>query len=191
MTATAPKQPVVFVGHIDETPEKNHMVRIAVGLLLIMCCSSVAHSDSTNSDPAMELSKLYIQRQNTPQNWLDQILVVYVDNYRSIVEDMVGHDLTPDEEARLRSIFKESLLKLVPESLWEKEMAAVFRKHLSDDEIEETLAFYSTPAGQKLLRVQTESGVEAGQAIARVFRAGQEEFLAETGARILESFPAE
>ena len=167
------------------------MSRIAVSILLVVCSWPVAYSEDVINDPAMELSKLYIQRQNAPQNWLDQLLAVYVGNYRGIVEDMVGHELTADEEARLRLIFKESLLNLVPESLWEEEMAAVFRRYLSDDEIEEALAFYSTPAGQKLLQVQTESGVEAGRAIAKVFQAGQEEFLAETSTRIMESFSNE
>lgn len=167
------------------------MSRIAIGFLLIVCFSSATHSEAVADDPALELSKLYIQRQNTPKNWLDQILVVYVENYRGIVEDMVGHELTTDEETRLRLIFKESLLKLVPESLWEEEMAVVFRRYLSDDELKQALAFYSTPAGQKLLEIQTESGVEAGQAVAKVFRAGQEEFLAETNARIMETFSTE
>ena len=159
--------------------------------LLVVCFSPTAYSEAVRKDPAIELSKLYIQRQNTPQNWLDQILVVYVENYQGVVEKMLGHELTANEETRLRMNFKESLLKLIPEALWEEEMAAVFRRYLTDDELEEALAFYSTPAGQKLLEVQTESGVEAGQAMAEVFRAGQEKFLAETSARIMVVFPAD
>lgn len=167
------------------------MPRIVVSILLVVCLSPAAHLDAAENDPAMELSKLYIQGLNEHQNWLDNVLAVYVESTRGIVEELVGHELTADEESRLRLILKESLQKLVPLSLWEQEMAIVFRRYMSDDEIEEALTFYSTPVGQKLLEIQTKSSAEAGQEIARVFRAGSEELVSEVRARIIEAFSTE
>ena len=167
------------------------MPRIAVSIILVVCLSPAAHLGAAEDDPAMELSTLYIQRRNEAENWRDNVLAVYVEKTRGIVEELVGHELTADEESRLRLILKESLQELVPESLWEQEMAAVFRRHLSNDEIEEALAFYSTPVGQKFLEIQTKSSAEAGQAIAKVIREGREEFVSDVRARIMETFSTE
>ena len=164
------------------------MIRITVGAVLAFLCLPGAYADNMASDPADELAKLYIQRHNSPQIWLDQVIAIYVESYRGTVEDMAGRELTAEDEGALRQIIKRSLLAVVPETLWQEEMAAVFRKHLTEEELRDVLAFYSTTAGRKLLSVQNESGVEAGQAVAMIFRARQEQFVEDATAQILEAF---
>jgi len=78
-------------------------------------------------------------------------------------------DASPEQLATVDK-FAEGLFKDMPVDEIVDAMVPIYQKHLSKGDMDAILAFYSSPAGQKLLREQPammQEGMEAGGAIAQ------------------------
>jgi hypothetical protein len=129
---------------------------------------------AVESDPAIQLAQLYFVRGTSTDSWADLLATVAIQSARPELETFIGHQPSPAELHRATEAAKRAVVQVIPRAEWERAMAAVFRKYMTQNDLKETLAFYHTEAGQKLLRIQTETGREAGQAMADILHSRED-----------------
>ncbi len=79
---------------------------------------------------------------------------------------MIGADFSKNTKARLVGAIREVFQKAKPE--YEKYLFEAYKKHYSQGELAELIAFYSTPVGKKMAKLQntlTKEGAIAGEKI--------------------------
>ncbi len=79
---------------------------------------------------------------------------------------IMGADFSKNMKAKLVGAIKEVLQKAKPE--YEKYLFEAYKKHYSQGELAELIAFYSTPVGKKMAKLQntlTKEGAIAGEKI--------------------------
>ena len=96
---------------------------------------------------------------------------------RDMAHDRLSKDranLPPDAEERLNKCTDE-LIKTVPIEEILQVMITVYQKHWTKGDVDNMIAFYSTPTGQKLLTEMPQTMAEAMQAMRPVMQKHTEE----------------
>lgn len=90
----------------------------------------------------------------------------------SLEQQTVITDFSKNMKARLVGAIREVLQKAKPE--YDKYLFEAYKKHYSQDELDELIAFYSTPIGKKMAKLQgtlAKEGVIAGEKIISKYQA--------------------
>ena len=101
-----------------------------------------------------------------------QILEVMAKNVREMTHDQLSKDrasLPPDAEERMNKK-TDDLLKNLPIEEMLQAMIPVYQKHWTKGDVDNMIAFYATPTGQKLLKDMPQTMAEAMQAMRPVMQ---------------------
>lgn len=112
---------------------------------------------------------------------------------REATADMLMLELErgPSDEdlANLESVMRASLAEFLTAEVWQETVARVYAENFTAAELQETVAFYSSPTGLRILGLgrKLDEAVEA--AVEAALEVHQEEFSARVDAALEESFP--
>ncbi len=87
-------------------------------------------------------------------------------------------ELTDDEEVRVREIFGEALAEILTQGEYEEILTDVLASRFTASEITAALAFYQSPLGAKLLRLESTMAKEVDAKTDALFEGRLEEFIA-------------
>lgn len=153
---------------------KSEVLKLRAQLLLVVCLTFPVPCLAGEPDTAAQLGQLYFVRDNSPDPWANLVATVTILSARPELRILFGHEPTDTELERATKVAKRTVVQVIPREEWERAMSAVFRKYMTEEELCNTLEFYQTSAGKKLLRIQVETGVEAGQALAELLRSRED-----------------
>jgi len=76
---------------------------------------------------------------------------------QSVLKSLGGAStMTPEEREAVRQAFREAWKETFPIEDWEKPLSKVYKKNLTDAEIEEISKFYASDLGKKVTKLQPE-----------------------------------
>lgn len=139
-------------------------------------------------EPTVALSRISIHAHDTPKIVHQKMIAGYERHFRDILERRLGRRLEADETDRFAHIVKVSIEQVLPPAQWETELASILGSHLSREDVNEAVRFYSTGAGQRILKAQFLSEASVEQAILKNFKKKQDALVAETAAKVIEVF---
>lgn len=108
---------------------------------------------------------------------------------QTALESALGRNLTAEETAKVKNVFRQALSQLLSPHTWVETTAKVYVRHLSEDELRDLLHFYESDTGQKVLGAQRDLSHDLGDTAERLLDEYQEEFATEVDTRLEKMFP--
>ena len=112
---------------------------------------------------------------------------------REATADMLMLELErePSQEdlAQLEAVMRAGLAEFLTAELWQETVAKVYAENFTVAELQATMQFYQSPAGQKILSLQRSLDAEVGDAVEAVLEVHSDEFTARVDAALAERFP--
>ena len=112
---------------------------------------------------------------------------------REATADMLMLELErePSEEdlAQLEAVMRTGLAEFLTAELWQETVAAVYAENFTAAELQETVAFYGSPTGQRILSHGRALDEAVGEAVEAALEVHNDEFAALVDAALAESFP--
>jgi hypothetical protein len=144
------------------------MKKIILTLLLALFFASgaLAQQNPADAPATKEDIQRYMEVTHSHQ-MMKQIYDVIAKSVRDATHDRVIHEksnLPPDAEERINKKTDE-LLKNMPIDELLDVMVSVYQKHWTKSDVDNLIAFYSTPTGQKVLTEMPQTMAEAMQAM--------------------------
>ncbi len=104
---------------------------------------------------------------------------------------MLELEREPSEEdlAQLEAVMRASLADFLTADLWQEAVANVYADNFTAAELKETVDFYTSPAGGKILGLQRSLDTAVGDAVEAALEKHQDEFAARVDAALAERFP--
>jgi hypothetical protein len=161
---------------------------VCAGLLLISVVPVRGDSGEASVNPYRELVKV-VFASGLFDVGLSRASKADTAAVRTQLEQQLGRQLTEDEGGRLQQLVTRVLLEVFPQSFWEDTYVGLLPKHVSVENARELLAFYTTPLGQKALRLSVLLTAEAEDASQRVLKARENEFSQRFTAEFQKEFP--
>ena len=148
------------------------MKRAALAAVLCMVFTAAAHAQQTPADAAA--SKEDVVRFMDAMHSRDMMM-----NVMNLMAKQAGQmvhqqvsaqtDLPPDAEARINKMMQD-MFKNFPVDDLIQAVIPVYQKHFTKGDIDAFVAFYSTPAGQKLVKEMpaiTQESMQASMGVAQ------------------------
>ncbi len=131
------------------------MRRLAFLLVLLSSIAAVAQQQPASTDDINHLVEvMHVKKQMT------EMQHTMLDQYKPMMEK-AGADLlrvmTPPQRQKFEQIVSDMMaesLQAYPPDEMISDMLPIYRKYLDKSEVEAMIAFYSSPAGQKVLDIQ-------------------------------------
>lgn len=127
------------------------MKAVIAALALSCCCISIAHADEASRRAKVEqlLVSMHMDRLT------DQMMSVAKAMSQQAIQQTPGyHQMTP-EQKRITVEYQDKIFKLITDEMgWkamEPDVADLYAKNFTDDEINAMVAFYQSPAGQAMV----------------------------------------
>ena len=131
------------------------MKRFLVGILLCLsfACNGLAQDPAADAPASKEDVEKYLHALH-PQDMMQKMMEAMVKPMRQMTHDRYLKDkdkLPADFEAKMNKE-TDALLKDMPFEEMIQAMVPTYQKHFTKGDMEAFVGFYSSPAGQKLLR---------------------------------------
>ena len=84
---------------------------------------------------------------------------------------------------------RTGLAEFLTAELWQETVAAVYAENFTATELQETVAFYGSPTGQRILSHGRALDEAVGEAVEAALEVHNDEFAALVDAALAESFP--
>jgi uncharacterized protein len=145
---TRPELAVYFFSVPREVPLKRIFCLIAVAALASVCFAQTDDSPATREDIENYLQVMHSQQlmAKTMQAMSKGVQQVFHQQYLEHKDE-----LPADYEARMTARMNE-LFSNMPMDDMMQAMVPVYQKHFTKSDVDSLIAFYSSPAGQKLLQ---------------------------------------
>jgi uncharacterized protein len=143
---------------------KRTILAITLGLLCIP--DGIAQQSPADAPATKEDMQRYLEITHTKES-LKQVVDLMAKTIRETVHDQVSKQrasLPPDAEERMTKDMDE-MLKSMPLDDMLQAIIPVYQKHWTKGDVDNIVAFYSTPTGQKLLTEMPQTMTEAMQAL--------------------------
>ena len=167
------------------------VVSVGVALFIGGACSQPApieDSPEARLDQARALTAAEVA-----SGALDSMLDEGAALAREATADMLMLELErePSDEdlAQLEAVMRASLAEFLTAELWQETVAEVYADNFTAAELEETVDFYTSPTGRKILGLQRSLDEEVGNAVEAVLEAHSDEFAVRIDAALVETFP--
>ena len=104
---------------------------------------------------------------------------------------MLELEREPSEEdlAQLEAVMRDGLAEFLTVELWQETAAGVYASNFTATELQETVAFYGSPTGLKILGLGKTLDEAVGDAVETALEAHSDEFAARVDAALAETFP--
>ena len=163
---------------------------VAAALILGGCSqpSPIADSPETRLEQARALTALEVE-----SGALDAMLDEGAALARQATADMLMIELErePSEEdlAKLEGVMRAGLAEFLTAELWQETVAKVYAENFTAAELKETVAFYNSPTGRKILGLGQNLDKAVGDAVETALEVHNDEFAARVDAALAEKFP--
>jgi uncharacterized protein len=140
-------------------------------LSLALGVSTLAQQASPASQPTKEDIERYYKVMNVRQMMKD-IMDAMSKQVKQLMREQIAKrepSMKPDEIARVEE-HMDTMLKGIDFEEMLQAMTPVYQKHLTKGDLEAIIAFYSSPAGQKILKEMPAMTAEAMQASSGIMR---------------------
>jgi hypothetical protein len=148
----------------------------------------IADSPEARLEQARALTALEVK-----SGALDAILDEGAALAREATADMLMIELErePSEEdlAQLEAVMRAGLAEFLTAELWQETVAVVYAENFTAAELQETVAFYTSPTGRKILGLGRTLDEAVGGAVETALEVHSDEFTARIDAALAESFP--
>jgi uncharacterized protein len=141
-------------------------VFLALTACLIVSLPGIAQQSPADSPATKEDIERYLEVTHS-RDMMKQMMDVMAKSIREMAHDQLSKDrasLPPDAEARMNKRTDELLRSLPIEEMLQA-MIPVYQKHWTKGDVDNMIAFYATPTGQKLLKDMPQTMAESMQAI--------------------------
>ena len=112
---------------------------------------------------------------------------------REATADMLMLELErePSKEdlAELEAVMRAGLAEFLTAELWQETVAKVYAENFTAAEMQETVTFYNSPTGLKILGLGKTLDEAVGDAVETALEAHSDEFAARVDAALAETFP--
>jgi len=112
---------------------------------------------------------------------------------REATADMLMLELerepSAEDLAQLEAVMRTGLAEFLTAELWQETVAAVYAENFTAAELQETVAFYGSPTGQRILSHGRALDEAVGEAVEAALEVHSDEFAARVDAALAESFP--
>jgi hypothetical protein len=167
------------------------LVSISWVLVGILACSQPAPPEDTPEnrlEQARALTAIEVEA-----GALDGMLDEGAALAREATADMLMLELErePSEEdlATLESVMRAGLAEFLTAELWQEIVAEVYANNFTAAELQETVAFYGSPTGRKILGVGKALDQAVGEAVDAALEVHRDEFADRIDAALAEKFP--
>ena len=163
---------------------------VAAALMCVACAPPASLADSTENrlEQARALTALEVE-----SGALDAMLDEGAALAREATADMLMIELErePSEVdlAKLEAVMRTGLAEFLTAELWQETVAAVYAENFTAAELQETVAFYGSPTGLKILGLGKTLDEAVGDAVETALEAHSDEFAARVDAALAERFP--
>jgi uncharacterized protein len=143
---------------------------------LVFALPGVAQQSTADAPATKEDIERYLEITHA-RDTMKQVMDVMAKSVRDMAHDRLSKDranLPPDAEERLNKSTDE-ILKTLPIEEIVQVMITVYQKHWTKGDVDDMIAFYSTPTGQKILTEMPQTMAEAMQAMRPVMQKHTEE----------------
>lgn len=101
----------------------------------------------------------------------------------------LGREPTADERAAVERVMRASLAEILTAEALEGAATQVYAENFTAAELDQALAFYSSPAGTKVLSLQGQIDDEVGDAVAAIVEAHLDDFVASVDEGLAREIP--
>ena len=112
---------------------------------------------------------------------------------REATADMLMLELerepSAEDLAQLEAVMRAGLAEFLTGELWQETVAEVYAENFTAAELQETVAFYTSPTGRKILGLGRTLDEAVGDAVEVELEVHSDEFAARVDAALAESFP--
>ncbi|MDH3813164.1 MAG: DUF2059 domain-containing protein [Acidobacteriota bacterium] len=112
---------------------------------------------------------------------------------REATADMLMFELerepSAEDLAQLEAVMRAGLAEFLTAELWQETVAAVYAENFTAAELQETVAFYTSPTGRKILGLGRPLDEAVGEAVETALEVHSDEFAARVDAALAETFP--
>ncbi len=163
---------------------------VLTGVALCACTQPAPLADTPENrlEQARALTALEVE-----SGALDAMLDEGAALAREATADMLMIELErePSEEdlATLESVMRAGLADFLTAELWQETVAQVYAEDFTAAELKETVDFYTSPTGRKILGLQRSLDTAVGDAVEAALEKHQDEFAARVDAALAERFP--
>jgi uncharacterized protein len=144
------------------------MKRTVLAIILGLLCVPSGIAQQTRADaPASKEDIEHFLEVTHSRDKIKQMMDIMAKSIRELVHDRLSKDranLPPDAEERMNKRTDE-MLKSFPIDDMLQAIVPVYQKHWTKGDVDNILAFYSTPTGQKLLTDMPQTTADAMQAL--------------------------
>jgi len=104
---------------------------------------------------------------------------------------MLELEREPSEEdlATLEAVMRAGLAEFLTAELWQEIVAEVYAKNFTAAELQETVAFYGSPTGRKILGVGQALDQAVGEAVDAALEVHRDEFAERVDTALAEKYP--
>ena len=104
---------------------------------------------------------------------------------------MIELEREPSEEdlATLEAVMRAGLAEFLTAELWQEIVAEVYAKNFTAAELQETVAFYGSPTGRKILGVGQALDQAVGEAVDAALEVHRDEFAERVDTALAETYP--
>jgi len=141
-------------------------VSLALTACLMVSLTGVAQQSASDAPATKEDIERYLEITHS-RDMMKRMMDVMAKSVREMAHDRLAKDrasLPPDAEARMNKRTDELLRGLPIEEMLQA-MIPVYQKHWTKGDVDNMIAFYATPTGQKLLKEMPQTMSESMQAI--------------------------
>lgn len=94
-----------------------------------------------------------------------------------------------DELAEVESVMRAALAEFLTAELWQETVAEVYAENFTASELQETVGFYGSPTGQKILSHGRALDQAVGETVEAALEVHRDEFAERVDAALAERFP--
>ncbi len=160
---------------------------LALTACLVFALAGVAQQSPSDAPATKEDIERYLEVMHT-REITKQMMDVMAKSVRDLTRDQLSKDranLPPDAEERMNKITDE-MLKSFPIDEILQATIPVYQKHLTKGDVDNLIAFYATPTGQKMLKEMPQTMAEAMQAMRPVMQKFMEEMKQRLGQEVAQ-----
>jgi hypothetical protein len=165
---------------------------VLILIALAVACSGaeyVADSPEARVEIASTLARLSIETGSLDQT-LNSGADLAFDYTEEALKVEIGRELTDDEKAQVRAIIYRVLGEFLTGELWQQTLTEIFAENFTASELAETLAFFESPTGRKILETEAVMNREIDDRADEVLTPRLEEFSDRIDEELAKAFPS-
>jgi hypothetical protein len=161
-----------------------------VALPLAVACADPAQvpdTEEARQEGARTIARLSVESGSLREMIDDGAKLAQASTAESLKLEL-KRELTDAEEEQVLEIFREALAEILTQKEYEEIMIGVIAAHFSAPEMAEALAFYQSPAGAKILRLESALAQEVDAKTDALFDDHLDDFIARVDRELANEF---